>query len=477
MSQLSSSSSTPPTAKPPAYSLPPYRYTFAGLSVAIAWMIFADWASIIFQSVFNNAMPFQLQQEGLEAATINIIKKSIPVALSLFPIWMVIAYISDRLRTRWGRRIPFILASLIPTAILLVVMGFMREIADSLRSGFGSEAAVVWGIAVLVVLYQLFRMTIENAFFWLAGDVIPHYLLGRYAAIFRIGGVCGGVIYALAISPHIKTHSLLCYIIAAIVLVVGFGLPCFFLKEREYAPPPDVRYGEPWVRRFFHAFRNFFGQSFTHPIYLSFYAYSALIHITDLTMTFNIIFARDHLGLSLAQMGTVAGWVMIGSFVLILPMGWLVDKIHPMRATLIALCGLIPISVACFFMNSYFLYFFYFVVRMILKSLHDAARMPLAFRLYPVNQYAQLSTVSAFVRSIAVLFGTLGAAYFIQLMRDTLQLGYKGYAFIFLWAAFFQLLALGFFFFTFRLWKKHGGDDFIYEIDRGYRLEPGAPKV
>ncbi len=481
---------SPPSADTPVLEYEPlkpdqFHYTLAGLVAAIGWMIFAGAAFTIGESVFPRAMPIQLYKLAVPATYVSIMVTTASMVIMMM-VTPFLSYCSDRTRTRWGRRIPYMLVPLLPCCVLLAVLGFSEDIGTHLRAVGGipslhldAPTSIIVVLSVLICLFDFFNTFINIIIFCLIGDVIPPQLLGRFFALFRMVGIGAGTLLNLLAFRYLETATRWIYVASAAVLFFGLLIPCLFLRERKLSPPADTLPHANIFIRFFYAVINYFVQCFSHPIYLSYFAGNAFLRIADAAMFGSIFFYRRHLGLTVTQLGTVGGIISIAGVILALPLGWLIDKIHPMRAFVIALILLVPTSALGFFINGYFFYIAYMVLRLIPTHLKDAADLPLTFRLFPVHQYAQFSSANSLIRSIAMLGSSLAAAYFLNWTVNTMGYGNKAYAFGFLWLAFFQLLALPCFLITFLLWKKHGADNFTYNVDRlqnfRARLSPATP--
>src|SRR5262249_41491668 len=106
-----------------------------------------------------------------------------------------------------------------------------------------------------------------------------------------------------------------------------------------------------------------------------------------------------------------------------LPLGMLVDRIHPMRGYLIATTAMIPFLFVGYFINTYSIAgytihaFSVYAAMMILQQpfvqLREASEVPLQMRLFPLQQYGQFSSANAMVRHCSLVFGTIAAATFI----------------------------------------------------------------
>jgi MFS family permease len=162
-----------------------------------------------------------------------------------------------------------------------------------------------------------------------------------------------------------------------------------------------------------------------------------------------------------------------------LPMGWLVDRFHPMRVYLIASTLLIPVYAAGFWIDGYTIggyalhAFTVFVaiqlLQMPLNQLSASADIPLMMRIFPLPQYGQFSSAQAMLRHFSLIFGTIAGATFIGAMNT--KHGQQGNAYACLWHAAFQGLGAICLWIVYAYWRKLGGAQFKFDA-----REP-APKA
>src|SRR5205823_6234153 len=133
----------------------------------------------------------------------------------------------------------------------------------------------------------------------------------------------------------------------------------------------------------------YFNECFRHPVHVSFYANQAVVRLAEAAMFGSIFFERQYLHITQAQRGMFFGIMKWPGILLAFPLGWLVDKIHPMRAMLIGMLVIIPINFGLFYMDSFLFYIVFFCMQSPFTQLADAAGQPLYVRLFPRKQYGQ----------------------------------------------------------------------------------------
>jgi GPH family glycoside/pentoside/hexuronide:cation symporter len=151
----------------------------------------------------------------------------------------IIGYLSDRTRTRWGRRRPFILFGMLPFALVYMLLWwippFLSQVSLAIYYGI---AFVLYDTAATVLYMPYFALTPE-----LTSDYDQRTSLTTYRMVFSTLGAMIGFVVPLAIIGTVNPGS------AGRVLVVGAGvgflsiLPMIavFLGTRERAEYQDQK--------------------------------------------------------------------------------------------------------------------------------------------------------------------------------------------------------------------------------------------
>src|SRR5512147_2487343 len=103
------------------------RYTKAGLVMMFTWMLWGDFCFQIMEVVMPKLLPLQLKDMKSSNLLISMLVGSLPGVMNMF-ITPIVSVRSDRLRTRWGRRIPFLLIPAPFVALFLILLAYGAEI-------------------------------------------------------------------------------------------------------------------------------------------------------------------------------------------------------------------------------------------------------------------------------------------------------------------------------------------------------------
>ncbi|HEU5078962.1 MAG TPA: MFS transporter [Opitutaceae bacterium] len=413
------SAQTPTPARTPASSTPLYRagslaYTKAGLVKVFTWLLAAEVVFTLIDMLEPKILPVLLQAHGATDRQIGIIIGSINAALQLL-IMPPIGYYSDRLRTRWGRRIPLLFWVTPFVTLFLALTPFAPEITAWLMRipwiahAFGqfSIAPVVLCFGLLVFLYRTVQTVTNTAFFGLLRDVVPVTHMGRFLALFRVVGAGGTFIITYWLLGHADTQSKPIFIGVAALNLVGFLLICRFVREGDYPPVVEKALRDPRAgvgRRFFRATRVFIAESYSHPIYIWLYLlrvclYGALLGLSG----FVIFFPRDELGLSLVEVGKLLSWPSLAWLFVAYPVGRLIDRTGAMRvlwhSLLVITLGyvatfLFVVGPKTFFLSSLVTGVAFWIVML--------AQLKLTQEIFHPQRYSQLAGAGTIVQSLLI---------------------------------------------------------------------------
>src|SRR5947207_15970857 len=108
------------------------------------------------------------------------------------------------------------------------------------------------------------------------------------------------------------------------------------VKEGEYPPPQDYVKSDPLLRKIGHAIVTYARECFSHPLFVTFYLSQALLWMASASVIYRQFFFLDHLHFTTGKMGHINALMTPIAVAVALPLGWFVDKLHPMRAYLFA---------------------------------------------------------------------------------------------------------------------------------------------
>ncbi len=447
------------------------KYSLAGLGALFFWLLWGDFCFILMGVVWKNILPLQIKELAVPDWVIGLITVSIPSTLNML-LNPVISTTSDRFRSRWGRRRPFMMVATPAIAVLLAVIGLSPEIGRWFyEGGLGgmtgwSLGAITAGvIALTVFMFYIADLFVGTLFYYLFNDVVPREVMARFLALFRLVGSGAGVFFNYFIFPHALERMSEIFLGAALLYFFGFTLMCIFVKEGEYPPPePLAPRRHPWV-----LIKAYFKECTSDKIYILIYIHVMVWTMANICGVFSV-FMNLSLGLTMQQIGTLAAVTGSIQMFLIYPAGMIADRFHPLRLMVwmeSAIVVLTPLGLIFLFTSfspevNYWILFVFALLNMPLSLLYQATLMPLYMRIFPREKFGQFCSFNAMcIASVSAIGGIVGGL-FIDLMRKAFPESVYGenfyYRMIPAWDSFFSVLALILLLVLYREWRKGEGE-------------------
>lgn len=446
-------------SEPRIYTCGTLRYTTFGLFMVFFWLLWGDFTMCLMETVLPTILPLQLKSLGAPNMVMSVFLVTVPSVMN-FCINPVISFRSDRHRGPWGRRIPFLLAPTPFIALVLVAIAFAPEIGVwvhglmSAHGSIGKNTVIIGVIGVLLVIFQFFNMFISSVYYYLFNDMVPAAYLARFMAAFRVVGTLAGMTFNYFVFPHAQTHMRFIFLGAAVLYFVGFMSMCFGLKEGKY-PPPSALVGNR--TGLLASFETYFRECFTHPYYLNMFAMSAFGQVAGACGFVGTLFCL-HLGISLDQLGKFGTMMAIPGLLLMVPMGMLSDRIHPVRVLVgLGLFGPIMAIASFFFVHDFQSMVILTLIAFPIGQLQAAAAMPLNWLLFPKDQFGQFGSADAMARSIVTIVGSVVAGFFLDFMKKIYNGDEEYYRWMYIWSAVFASISYFFLWRVYKGWKAHGG--------------------
>ena len=454
----------------PQFHVGTLRYTGFGLIMIFIWLLWGDFCYSLLDQNIPELLPLKLNDMGASDTATSVLNKTIAYGIT-FVLAPAVSVRSDRTRTRWGRRIPYLFWSTPFVGLFLVLIGCYDSLTNLLTGGaqqvnllgmtIGRQTMSIIVIGAMMVGWDLANIFVSTIYYYLFNDVVPTAYLSRFLALFRIVFSIAGMAYNHWVFPHGLTHFRTIFVVAGIAYVVGFMLMCIFVREGSYPPPPPNIDRRPGLAS---AIQTYGAECFTHRLYWFFFLSTACTYTSRLISTFVNQRYRNSLGLTMQEIGDFNLWVAFISLFLQFPAGWLSDRFHPLRIYLFANIWYMFFAVAqCLWMFHDFgprgnLLYLYItgLSFMPLKLIAEAAELPMYMRLLPKDRYGQFCSANGMVRALAVIIGSIAIGMFIGSLKPSL--GERRFTWIAAWQLLFQLLAALFLILLYRQWKLNGGD-------------------
>ena len=465
-------SSSPDPASEAADKSAPYKcgtlsYSKVSLVMLFAWLLWGDFCFMLMEVVVPALVPLHLKSLEASSLLISVVLTTLPALLNM-TVCPWVSFKSDRFRSRWGRRIPFIVATLPFLCLSLVLIGWHGEFANFLHRNIGvmrdvAPATVAIGlIAIFVVMFQFFNMFVCSLIQCLFVDVVPVEFLGRFNGLTRIVGTGAGIAFNFFVFPFAESHSKEIFTGAALIYLFGFGLMCFFVKEGKYPPAPVT---EEKATSLWSGVRIFFKESFAHRFYWFFFLKETFGAVAGAIAIFQIFFQKE-MGLSLEQIGWMAG---IGGGAALVAMYFasiFVDRWHPLRiqaylGVFTAVTGFTSLIWSTMSIPASM--FFWLSVGGVLSlsfgnAMGAVGSLTSFMRVMPKSRFGQFCSASAILRSIGTMLAGVLAGLFMDGVRWLCGGSDYAYRFQFVWSWVFSIVAGFFLYKAYREWLRLGGD-------------------
>ncbi len=445
-------------------------YTRVGLAMLLVWLFWGDCIYTLMEAVTGPIMQFKFKALDASNKEIGLLLATLPTGVySLFN--PIISFKSDRFRSRWGRRIPFIAGSLPFLVIGLVCLGFGDSIGHAIYrligpwiKGLSANQVLIYTYGGLLIVFTFFNTFVTSTFWYLFNDVVPEHLLARFMSWFRFVGLMSGSLYNWFIFPYSDTHATQIFLGASVLYLVGFSLMCWNVKEGKYPPPPPYVDGQTGPVA---AIKTYGKETHAFPHYWYLWLCTFIGGIGGGGGAF-VLFYLLSIGLDKFQVGKYNSIMGLTVAILTLGSGWLADRFHPIRVVFVGMAiGLFihtPLGLIWLFWHpaSNVVFWVYLTISLCIAAPSQALTgmwdPPMIMRLFPRSHFGQFCSINAVWRSVGG--GVVGAFLTGVYLDEVARWVGKDHAYLYLpiWQFCFGVPSFYLFYRLYRSWEKHGGD-------------------
>ncbi|MEO6873902.1 MAG: MFS transporter [Opitutaceae bacterium] len=397
-------------------------YTAGGLVVLFFWLLWGDFAWQLKERSVAPVVQIMLRKFDASDLLTGIFLLSLPAAIGLL-LGPIISFRSDRHRGRWGRRIPYLLLTAPFTALTMYGLAFSPVIGTWVHSRLGLEAAsrnltIVVVMGVCWTLFEFAAITTNAVFGALINDVVPREIIGRFFGLFRVVSLVTGMLFNFFLIGHAREHYLPIFVTLGTVYGLGLALMCWFVKEGEYPPPTPLAGGaKPGLRA---DIRTYARECFSHPYYWWVFAWLALANLAFWPVNLYSVYAAESFGLSMETYGRYIVVTYACSLLLAYPLGWLADRLHPIRVGLaaLALYG-VMMAFGYFKIAGPQSFGLVFMVHGVLSGCYFTGAAAIGQMLCPKIKFAQFASAAAVISAVINIgFGPLLGLLLDRIGRD-----------------------------------------------------------
>jgi MFS family permease len=423
------SQSSSPEPKRKIWSIGPLTYTSGGIVVLFFWLLFGDFAWSMRDRSVGPMASWYLDDIGVPKLLFGLLMSSFP-ALIVLIVGPIISVKSDRHRGKWGRRIPFLLVTtpiaafgMIGLAVTPIIARWLHSLGqpdsqvgswlhatlDGSPTGANFLALIENEMIVALVCFGVFWAAFELAtiagqavFGGLINDVVPKPLLGRFYGLFRAVSLIDGMIFNFWIMGHVPTHFTLILTVIGIFYGTAFMWVCLKVKEGDYPPPEPLEGSANPLGGFVAGAKMYFRECFTHPYYLWVFVMLMCAAVAFLPVNvFSVPYAKS-LDVDMDTYGKSLALTYLISLILAYPLGWLADRFHPLRVSIVALTGYLIVSVWGFcFATTQTDFLIAWVLHGVLAGTYFTSVASLGQRLFPHEKFAQFASAAGILAAPA----------------------------------------------------------------------------
>ena len=444
-------------------------YTSGALVVLFFWLLFGDFAYSMRERSVGSVATKMLSLWKTNNFTISILLSMVPVAISMV-LSPVISYKSDRMRSRWGRRIPFLLIPTPIAAVSMIGLAFCPQLAAGLRHLTGDamteKASLLTVFAVFWTCFD-FAVVVSGAVLGgLINDVVPRAVIGRFYALFRAVSLIDGMIFNWFILGHAQAHFTIIFIWIAIVFGVGFSLMCLMVKEGDYPAPPSAA-ADHRAGGFTAAVGVYFRECFSRPHFLLvFAAFTLAAMAANPVNWWSLLYAEkvnlvadkwspNGIGFGEWRLGYggIIALTYVFSLCLAYPVGILVDRFNTLRVGIAAMTlYAVSVGLGALFVHDAESFGWALLAHGVLSGTYFTASASMAQVLLPRERFSQFASAGALLTQMM----TLGFAPFLGKLLD---LTGSNYRITFMWSFAFATAAVLLLVYLSRQYAAMGGPD------------------
>lgn len=459
------------TTSPTLYQCGTLRYTLGGLALAFIWFLLGAFCYSLTVAIVPALVPLKLKALHAADWQISTIMTAIGGIFNM-TICPMVSFKSDRYRSKWGRRIPFILKTLPFFCLALALFAFGDEISAFVQKNVGLLAGIapttitIGVILVIMALYQFFFMFVGSVLWYIPNDITPPQFLARMNGLFSIVNTAAAAIFNYFIFRHAETHYREIMLGGAVVYAIGVGIMCFMLKEGEYPPlsEEDKRQSNGIA-----GVITFLKESFSHKFYWLRFGITAMTAISGLIYVFGIFLSQE-MGMSLTDIGNFNFVNGIASLIIAAILTYFaaifIDSWHPVRITLYGAffvsCSML---VGCKYLFLTFPVGVYFystlavgMIGALLGAMLGTALCPAEMLMFPKSRYGQFCSAQALLRSASTtIFGVIAGLFLDGVKYFFPETPNYAYRFGFLWEFGWTIPILIMSYYMYREWQALGG--------------------
>jgi MFS family permease len=379
-------------------------YTPKTLRTLFGWLLAGDVLFTLCEKIESNILPVILKSHQATDTQIAIIITTIQAIVTGIAT-PIASYRSDRKRSKWGRRIPYILWGTPLLTIAMMATPFAPELGHWMAEipwlqpalNLFDASPVIIAFGLLAIFYRTLQSIVNSMYFALFRDVVPMSHMGRFLGLFRIFGSASTFIATFWLIGLAETHSRSIFIVGALINLVCFTLICFNVKEGQYPPEPDehAHAGDSWWKRAWSVVTIFVKDAYSDPLIFWTFCTRGMAYAATGILSFMIFFPNRELGIPLDRAGMILSaptflWILAAY-----PTGKLMDKIGaaPILGFSLLTCTVVY-GLSFFFVTGPITFAISTTIAGVAYWAILLSQLQLAQEIFPLSRYGQLSSAN-----------------------------------------------------------------------------------
>lgn len=400
----------------PQWHVGTLAYTTAGLVALFCWLLWGDFAWSMKDRSVGAVVQLLLRKFHASDFLAGILLVTLPQGISMV-LGPIVSYRSDRHRGPWGRRIPYLMIPTPIAALSMVGLAFSPALGHWLAGAHGEQSpeADRWVLILFGFFWTVFEIatiTANTVFGAFVNDVVPRPVLGRFYGMFRALSLIAGMVFNAWLFGRASDYYVPIFLGIGLLYGVGFTLMCVKVKEGEYPPPVvDPSHAGSPLR----AAQAYLRDCFSKPYYYWVFACLIVPNLAFMPInTFNLYFSQS-VGMSNDTYGKLIAFYFFLSLLQTVPLGWLVDKYHQLRLSMVALAlhGVAALWGGLLIHNTW-TFGIAFVLTGTLSGTWYTATASLGMALMPKMKFAQYASALGIVSSLCSMALAAGMGRFLD---------------------------------------------------------------
>ncbi len=313
------------------YRVGTLTYTPHQLYVLFFWLMWNDFTITLIEQV-GNLTGFLCKDYGATNEELAIFGS----ISGLLTVWLnpVCSTWSDRTRTRYGRRRPFIFLATPVFAFFLMITPYMPDLCHAVeRHPWGAalihhspvkgELLFIFTCGLFAGIFNAMVLAIFSYLYW---DVVPAIVLGRFNALARIITSLAGFVWGFFFFGLGEHHMKAVFVGVSIFCLVFYMISTWQVKEGAYpSVDPHEKGG------IFAPIRAYCVECFSQPYFLWIFFGFAIYQLNNLAIQYQVFYLHYTLNLSLDSIGKMKSLPVLVTVALAFFLGTITDKFNPVR--------------------------------------------------------------------------------------------------------------------------------------------------